>query len=49
MNNKNNSTENSFETRAKLLKERMLKSNIAEPKWIKGCSEKEISDLEKKT
>ena len=48
MNNKNNSSENKFETRARLLKERMLKSNIAKPELIKGCSEKEISDLEKK-
>ena len=48
MNNKNNSLENHFETRAKLLKNRMLKSNIAKPELIKGCSEKEISDLEKK-
>ena len=48
MNNKNNSTENKFETRARLLKDRILKSNVAKPELIKGCSEKEISDLEKK-
>ena len=47
MNNKNNSSENKFETRARLLKERMLKSNVAKPELIRGCSEKEISDLEK--
>lgn len=47
MNNKNNSLKNSFETKARLLKDRMLKSNIAKPELIKGSSEKEISDLEK--
>jgi len=48
MDNQDSCLENSFELRAKSLKSKMLELNLARPDLIKGCPEKEISELEKK-
>jgi hypothetical protein len=48
MNNQDSCLENSFELKAKSLKSKMLELNLARPDLIKGCSEKEIFELEKK-